>query len=108
MEKYKHEKGQWIYKDVKPEDEFNDDLFTESKNNGHDDYQVYFHSNLGSLTVLDRMTGYGIRDTETGYRDTEGKFWLASCGQDVRNSGSKTIGEAIDWVKLNANTCVGA
>lgn len=70
-----------------------------------EDTQMAFHSNLGSITVLDRMTGFGHRDTETGYRDTEGNFWLASCGRDVRESGAKTVGEAIQWVKDKANTC---
>jgi hypothetical protein len=53
------------------------------------------------------MTGYGYgqRDTETGYRDSDGLFWLASGCCDVRESGCKTIGEAIEWVKARANTC---
>lgn len=72
-----------------------------------DDTQFAFHTNIGSLTVLDRMTGFGWRDTETGFRDTEGNFWLASGGFDVRLSGAKTISEAIQWVKSNANTCIG-
>jgi hypothetical protein len=45
--------------------------------------------------------------TETGYRDPEGKFWLASGSLDVRNFGVFTVGEAIEWVKDRANTCVG-
>ncbi len=108
MEKYRHEKGQWIHKGVTIDDVFSNDIFHDSENPVSDQDQVYFHSNLGSLTVVDRMTGYGygIRDTETGYRDQDGNFWLASGNQDVRLSGAKTIGEAIDWVKLNANTCV--
>ena len=108
MEKYLHEKGQWIHKDVKYDDEFSAELFTESENNSNDDYQVYFHSNLGSLTVLDRMTGFGYRDTETGYRDNNGNFWLASGALDVRWCGAKTVGDAIKWVKAHANNCVPA
>lgn len=72
-----------------------------------EDQQWALHTNLGSLTVLDRMTGFGYRDIETGYRDMCGSFWLASGNYDVRYSGVKTIGDAIDWVKRNANTCVG-
>ena len=30
------------------------------------DTQIALHSNLGSLTVVDRLTGYGWRDVETG------------------------------------------
>ena len=71
------------------------------------DTQIALHTNLGSLTVLDRLTGFGWRDVETGYRDTNGEFWLASGNQDVMMSGVKTIGEAIKWVKERANTCVG-
>lgn len=71
------------------------------------DIQYALHTNLGSLTVLDRMTGFGWRDIETGYRDKEGKFWLASGNLDVRESGAKTIQEAIDWVKKNAHNCKG-
>lgn len=70
------------------------------------DTQHVLHTNLGSLTVVDRMTGFGWIDTETGYRNKAGNFWLASGGYDVRDSGCKTLGEAIEWVKANANTCI--
>jgi len=73
----------------------------------HRDFQVALHTNLGSLTVLDRMTGFGWRDIETGYRDMEGKFWLASGGYDVRDSWAITFEEAVNWVKQNANNCKG-
>lgn len=72
-----------------------------------EDQQWALHTNLGSLTVLDRMTGFGYRDVETGFRDKDGKFWLASGSYDVRHSGSKTLGDAIEWIKRNANNCVG-
>ncbi len=34
----------------------------------------------GRLTILDRETGWEFRsrDIETGYKDSQGKFWLAS------------------------------
>jgi len=72
------------------------------------DTQTAWHTHLGSLTVLDRMTGFGhgVRDTETGFRCPEGDFWLASGNIDVRLSGAKTLGEAIQWVKDFANNCV--
>jgi hypothetical protein len=73
-----------------------------------DDEQFAMHTNLGSLTVLDRMTGFGYRDIETGWREAlTNKFWLASGQMDVRDTGMKTMGEAILWVKNNANNCVG-
>ena len=72
-----------------------------------DDEQWALHTDLGSLTVLDRMTGFGWRDTESGYRAKDGKFWLASGGYDVRESCAETLGAAIEWVKQNANNCVG-
>lgn len=37
----------------------------------------------------------------------EGKFWLASGNNDVRYSGAETVGEAIEWVKEQANNCRG-
>ena len=40
-----------------------------------------------------------------GSETLNGDFWLASGMQDVRQSGAKTLGEAIDWVKSRANTC---
>lgn len=102
------------FKQVKPEDSFNQPLFhevdmvwAEWMSDWEKDRQWAFFSNLGSITVLDRMTGFGWRDIETGYRDPEGKFWLASGMYDVRKSGVKTIGEAIEWIKQRANNCVG-
>jgi len=71
------------------------------------DYLIALHTNLGSITVLDRMTGFGYRDIETGYTDTDKRFWLASGGYDVTTSGVKTIGEAIEWIKENSNNCKG-
>lgn len=91
-------------------DPFTDDLFHDVDMSYSDtDTQVAFHSNLGSITVLDRMTGYGggIRDIETGFRATDGKFWLASGNFDIRQMGCKTIGEAIECIKRNANNMRG-
>ena len=64
----------------------------------------------GRITVLDRMTGYGngIRDVESGYRNKDGKFWLASGGFDVRSNADFTATQAIEWIKKNANTCIDA
>lgn len=62
---------------------------------------------VGRLTVLDRLTGYGFRDTETGFRDTDKKFWLASGMFDIRNYPDLTIEEAVAKVKQRANTCIG-
>lgn len=72
------------------------------------DVQVALHTNIGTITVLDRLTGFsgGIRDIETGYRSPEGEFWLASGGYDVRDQNFKTIGEAIVWIQDKANTCI--
>ncbi len=109
MEKY-IKNGKECYRGAELDSEFSSELFHKPEYQGMDDDENFaFHSNLGSLTVLDRMTGYmgGVRDTETGYRDIKGVFWLASGRCDVRESGAKTIGEAIAWVKEYANTCVG-
>lgn len=108
MEQYINRHGKPSWKDVSTEDVFSEGLFYEVPDQVENDRQWAFHSNLGSITVLERMTGFGWWDTETGYRDPEGKFWLASCGHDVRWSGVATVGEAIKWVKDRANTCAGA
>ncbi len=107
MDKYINSYGKPCYKGVTPDTRLVDLVFhtPEYVCEGHS--QVALHTNLGSLTVVDKMTGYGYRDVETGYRDINGKFWLASGGCDVRHSGADTIGEAIAWVKINANTCIG-
>lgn len=65
--------------------------------------------NGGRISVLDRMTGFGWRDIETGYRSPCGGFWLASGGHDIR----KHLHELADhdamerWVIERANTCTG-
>jgi hypothetical protein len=80
--------------------------------------------NIGIITVLDMLTGYsgGIRDIETGFRAQGEKdhklvskpgeikryanFWLSSGNFDIRKFEG-TYKEAIDFIKENANTCVG-
>jgi len=62
---------------------------------------------VGRFTVLDRMTGFGFRDVETGFKNTEGKFWLASGQKDIRDYPDFSIDEAIEWVKRYANNCIG-
>ena len=73
-----------------------------------DDSQFAHHGKFGSITVLDRMTGFGWRDIETGFRDPAGKFWLASGGFCIREFPDLTVSEAIAKIKENANTCRGA
>ena len=109
IEKYINEFKKECYKGVVDGSLFDDLSFHEPAYQFETDKSVALHTNLGSLTVLDRLTGYsgGIRDTETGYRDPDGKFWLASGGYDVRGSGAETVRDAINWVKKKANTCVG-
>lgn len=110
MEKYINEFSKECWKGVDEASPFSKEPFHQVAMSWADnDKQWAFHSNLGSITVLDRMTGYGfnVRDTETGFRDIKGEFWLASGGVDVRYSGCETVGEAIDWIKGRANTCRG-
>ena len=111
MEKYINEHGKECYRGVELDSPFSAELFHYPEWQGAeidpDGFNMAFHSELGSLTMCDRMTGYGHRDIESAYRDKDGKFWLASGGFDVRRCGAKTVGEAIEWVKRNANTCVG-
>jgi len=106
IEGYTNETGQPCFRGVELSTEFSVDLFHKPKHQEDDRENFALHTNLGSLTVVDRMTGFGWRDIESGYRDADGKFWLASGGVDVRRSGSKTIGDAINYVMARANTCV--
>ena len=64
------------------------------------------HAPWGSITVLDRMTGFGWRDVETGFRDPGGLFWLASGDFDITDFPDLSISEAIELIKENANTCI--
>jgi hypothetical protein len=105
MVKYTNDYGKECWKEATMDSEFSAGMFYEVPDMLDDDQQWALHTDIGSLTVLDRMTGFGYRDIETGYRDMDGKFWLASGGYDVRRSGAETLGAAIEWVKRNANTC---
>lgn len=109
IKKLKNEFGKEHYLEVTEETPFSDLEFHEVPDQMETNKQWALHTNIGSLTVLDRLTGYegGVRDIETGYRATDGKFWLASGGHDVRQSAAETMQDAIDWVKQNANTCAG-
>lgn len=108
MNKTTNEHGNQVWVGVQENTPFDTSMFHEVDMTPIDeDQQWALHTNLGSLTVLDRMTGFGFRDIETGFRDNDGEFWLASGNFDVRHSGAKTIGDAIEWIKRNANTCVG-
>lgn len=108
MEKYINEYGKECYRGATPDSPFSPELFHEVDMSwARGDTQVALHTNLGSLTVVDRLTGFGYRDVETGFRDLDGKFWLASGHCDVRFSNCLTLGEAIEWVKSMANICRG-
>lgn len=72
---------------------------------------ISWHADVpgGHISIVDRMTGfgYGIRDIETGFRDTDGKFWLAAGMFDIRDFATDTIPEAIRRIKENSNICTG-
>lgn len=106
---YKSKRGDTQYKGVLLTDTFSNNMLHPFRYNPPDQTGVAFHSNLGSITVLDRLTGYGggVRDVESGYRSEEGLFWLASGGVDIRSMEGCTIGEVIQYIKDNANTCIG-
>lgn len=107
IETYMNDYDKMCYKGVEPSTLLTELRFHELQYRSEDDQQWALHTNLGSITVLDRMTGFGWRDVESGYRDKEGKFWLASGNFDVRSAGCNTVKEAINYVKQNANTCKG-
>ena len=83
--------------------------FKKTIQGGGEDTLFGCNTDLGRISILDRMTGWGggIRDIETGYEDKDGKFWLASCGFDIRDFPELEIPQAIEKIKKNANTCVG-
>ena len=57
---------------------------------------------LEKITVLNRMTGFGHRDVETGYTENDGRFWLASGFFDIRTLTKFTVKQALDKVVENA------
>ncbi len=81
-----------------------------NQHDSKDNNEIYylFTSKYSLITVLDRVTGFGdgIRDIETGWRDEDGKFWLASGNFDIREFPELTVQEAINKIKDNANICV--
>ena len=107
MEKCINKHGREHWKGVDEKSEFSSDLFHYPEYQGTHGFNVAFHSELGSLTVCERLTGYLEIVIESGFRAVDGEFWLASGGFDVRKSGASTVGEAIKWVKDNANTFIG-
>ncbi|MDA5482155.1 hypothetical protein PGS49_16030 [Yersinia intermedia] len=79
---------------------------------------IFNAGHYGRITILNRMTGYGYRDTETGFcewssphRFTHRDFWLASNGFDIRetiNFNDEMLWDSIvRFIKLNANTVIG-
>ena len=102
---YINEHGKEVWKGVDESSPFSSELFHTVTDMGDYSQLQAFNSNLGSITVLDRLTGFGWRDIETGYRSPDGKFWLASGGCDVLASFVSTVGDAIEWIKSCANTC---
>ena len=106
MDEYINEKGIKCFRGVDPDTKLADLEFQNIPDQFEDDKQVALHTNLGTLTVLNRMTGFGHRDIETGYRAPDGTFWLASGMFDIRWHSDKSIAEAIKIVKENANNCI--
>ena len=106
-EKYINENGKECYKNVTYQTKLSDLEFYEVPWCSDEDTQYALHTNLGTLTVLDRMTGFGWRDVESGYRDKDGLFWLASGNYDVRDLREVSVQEAIDFIKKNANNYKG-
>ena len=96
--------------EVRPNDLLGDLRWTEESHcDGEETLFTVQLGGLGRITVLDRMTGFSWgRDIESGYKDNDGKFWLASGHCDVRESAGITVAEAIEWIKARANTCVAA
>lgn len=107
MERYINDSGKECFRGATIDTPFDVGLFHQVLPRLDEDVQFALFTDIGNITVLDRLTGYSgyVRDIETGFMDMDGKFWLASGMQDVRKSGAKTLGEAIAWIKSKANTC---
>lgn len=107
MKPFINEYGESGYDEVNNETEFHPDLFQKDEKQDTNNEYYDLHTNLGSLTVVDRLIDpdLNIRDTTSGFWCPKGNFWLASGMMDVRLSGAKTIVDAINWIKKNANTC---
>lgn len=101
-EKYINESGKECYKNVTKETKLSDLEFHEVFPRYEEDIEYALHTNVSSFTVLDRVTGFGWRDTETEFTNEYGGYWLATGNCDVGNSGSLTIQEAIDFVESHA------
>ena len=80
-------------------------LIWEERPHCEDDICWAIHLHIGSITVLDRMTGFSFgRDIESGFRDPQGNFWLASGDFDIRTLGDITVREAIEIIKESKTT----
>lgn len=106
MNKYINEFGKECYSGVDESTEMTELVFHLVKEDFPDNNTIQYalHTNIGSLTVVDRLTGFLWRDIETGFRDPSGMFWLAQGNVDVRESGVTTLGEAIDYVKSKSSS----
>ncbi len=102
IERYKDPRGVNRYKGVKPSTPFDSLDFVKLKDQPPSLAQWALHTNIGTLTVVDRMAGFGWWEPESGYRDMDKNFYLAMGGFDVRVCGAKTMQDAIDWVKDRA------
>lgn len=83
--------------------------FSSEKMLDGDTVHRHYQPDGGRISVVDRMTGFGWRDVETGYRCPSGQFWLASGGYDIRNYLHELYSdeEMAQWVIERANTCTG-
>ena len=70
---------------------------------------THYMPSTGRITVVDRMTGFGWRDVETGYLCPSGQFWLACGGVDIRDAlqALSSDGEMAEWVIARADNCTG-
>ena len=102
----KHGRPWWD--EVKEDDTLTKDMFhdVDMSYSLDGDTQKACHTNLGSFTILNRMTGFGYRDVETGYCDPDCAFWLASGNCDLMWMLPRIVHDVIEYVKKNANTCV--
>lgn len=83
------------------------DLKFKIENRCEDDILYIAHTELGRFTILDRITGYGYRDIETGYKDENDLFWLVSGNFDIREFPDLKLDDAIYEIKMNSNNCKG-
>lgn len=69
----------------------------------HGDILRAFHFDLGRITVLDRMTGFGYRETETAFTPKSSALFYLAQGFDIREYPEMSLVDAVELIKEKAS-----